>query len=322
MNETISVIIPVYNVEQYLQTSLDSVLNQDYSDLEIILIDDGSTDRSGLICDEYAKKDSRIHVIHQENKGAAAAKNAGLRMASGKYLAFADSDDFVEPGAYSHMLALMKKYNAQAVQCAFRDVFRTYTNDRIFKPGENVWPVSEYMRGFPYDWTCSLLWDKLYERNLFDGIFFVEGNKIDDEFFTYRGLMRAETIVTDDRIVYNYRKRASSVMQSPDSAKRIVRDRIVAAAERRREVIKAFPEVQIVYDHHFAELMLILSKDPSLTEETFELMKKEIRAYLKEKKRFSIPRGILLPLGALLLKKWKQPSAATADIDDADKYFE
>ena len=92
----ISVIIPVYNVEKYISQCLDSVCNQTYSDLEIILVDDGSTDASGEICDIYACHDKRIHVIHQENSGAAAAKNAGLRVASGEYLSFVDSDDFLE----------------------------------------------------------------------------------------------------------------------------------------------------------------------------------------------------------------------------------
>ena len=104
MADRISVIIPVYNVAAYLPECMESILRQDHEDLEIILIDDGSTDESGMICDRYAARDSRIRVIHQKNGGAAAAKNAGLRIATGEYLSFADSDDYLEPGAYSHML--------------------------------------------------------------------------------------------------------------------------------------------------------------------------------------------------------------------------
>ena len=99
MKDVISVIVPVYNVAAYLPECLDSILSQDYDKLEVILIDDGSTDDSGTICDDYARRDSRIRVIHQKNGGAAAAKNAGLRAATGEYLSFADSDDFLEPGA-------------------------------------------------------------------------------------------------------------------------------------------------------------------------------------------------------------------------------
>ena len=109
MKDVISVIVPVYNVSAYLPECLDSILSQDYEKLEVILIDDGSTDDSGAICDAYAQRDNRIRVIHQNNGGAAAAKNAGLRAAAGEYLSFADSDDFLEPGAYAYMMSLLKE---------------------------------------------------------------------------------------------------------------------------------------------------------------------------------------------------------------------
>ena len=99
MEGVISVVVPVYNVADYLPACLDSILSQDYDALEVILIDDGSTDASGAICDDYAARDSRVRVIHQKNGGAAAAKNAGLRAAGGEYLSFVDSDDYLEPGA-------------------------------------------------------------------------------------------------------------------------------------------------------------------------------------------------------------------------------
>lgn len=121
MNDFISVIIPVYNVAAYLSICIESVLSQDYSALEIILIDDGSTDESGKICDEYARNDKRIHVIHQNNSGAAAAKNMGLKAATGKYLSFVDSDDFLEPDAYSHMVQVIQENKADVVQCSYRD---------------------------------------------------------------------------------------------------------------------------------------------------------------------------------------------------------
>ena len=116
MNQTISVIVPVYNVETYLPHCVSSILSQDYEDLEVILIDDGSTDASGRICDQYAEKDPRVRVIHQNNGGAAAAKNTGLRLASGDYLTFADSDDYLEPGAYGFLMKTLLETNADAVQ--------------------------------------------------------------------------------------------------------------------------------------------------------------------------------------------------------------
>ena len=107
MGDLISVIVPVYNVAMYLPQCLDSILGQDHENLEVILIDDGSRDESGEICDAYARRDSRLRVIHQKNGGAAAAKNAGLRIATGEYLSFVDSDDYLEPNVYGYMLEVL-----------------------------------------------------------------------------------------------------------------------------------------------------------------------------------------------------------------------
>ena len=123
MNNIISVIIPVYNVEKYIVQCLESVLNQSYKELEVILIDDGSTDRSGEICDFYAKKDGRVRVIHQENGGAARAKNAGLRIATGKYLSFVDSDDYLANNAYGYMVEQIKKYQHKLSYEDFMEIY-------------------------------------------------------------------------------------------------------------------------------------------------------------------------------------------------------
>ena len=196
MDDLISVIMPVYKVEAYLEESIESVLRQDHRELELILIDDGSPDRCGSICDAYAAKDSRVRVIHQKNGGAAAAKNAGLRIATGTWLSFVDSDDYLEPGAYSHMLKLLKLHRADAVQCSFRDVYQNRREDHLLEPA--VLNEHQYLKRFPKDWSCPLLWNKLYRRSLFDGIFFEEGHKIDDEYFTYQGFLNPCKVVLDD----------------------------------------------------------------------------------------------------------------------------
>ena len=153
MKDVISVIVPVYNVAAYLPECLDSILSQDYDKLEVILIDDGSTDDSGTICDDYARRDSRIRVIHQKNGGAAAAKNAGLRAATGEYLSFADSDDFLEPGAYAYMLAVLKENDADIVRCAFQNRFRTRTEQWL--AGEDLFPYTTLFRSERPFWYAS-----------------------------------------------------------------------------------------------------------------------------------------------------------------------
>ena len=117
------------------------------------------------------------------------------------------------------MVSLLESYGADAVQCAYRDVFPHTAVDYTRPVGTVTMDPCAYLELYTADWTCGLLWDKLYVRSIFDGIFFEEGHKIDDEYFTYRGMMNARKILRDSRIVYNYRKRRSSVMYSPESGK-------------------------------------------------------------------------------------------------------
>ena len=117
MEGKISVIVPIYNVEQYLRKCIDSIINQTYKNLEIILVDDGSWDNSPRICDEYAKRDNRIKVIHKKNGGLADARNTGLKMITGNYISFIDSDDYIEKTMYEKMIKVILKYNADIIEC-------------------------------------------------------------------------------------------------------------------------------------------------------------------------------------------------------------
>lgn len=282
MGELISVIIPVYNVERYLPACLESVLNQDYKELEILLIDDGSPDESGRICDEYARKDDRIRVFHQKNTGAGGAKNTGLRAATGYYLTFLDGDDFLEPGSLSYMVRLMEELAADVVQCDLQHVYRNSVKPLNSRHGIASYTATDYLVRFTKDWTCALMTDKLFKRKLFDGIFFEEGNKIDDEYFTYQGVMNAAKVVTDDRIVYNYRQRASSVMQSPASQERIMLDRIDCLEKRRIKVLERFPQLRRVYDLQYLETLIFFTRHSWASEESISLVQVKLRAYFRE----------------------------------------
>lgn len=281
MDDKISVIIPVYQVAQFLPQCIESVCNQDHRNLEIILIDDGSTDGSGAICDRYAATDSRIQVIHQENAGAAAAKNAGLRIATGEYLSFVDSDDFLKPNVYGYMLDVLQSEHADAVQFGFREVYTTRTEDQVHGEGRKKLDGKEYLCQFPKDWTCALLWNKLYRRSLYDGIFFEEGHKIDDEYFTYQGFLKKTTVVYDDRIVYNYRKRASSVMSTPGSAEQRVLDCLDAIEKRRKNILSVYPDLQRIFDENYLDVIWYLSENPACTEKTIGILKKRLKQYLR-----------------------------------------
>ena len=307
MNQTISVIVPVFNVAGYLPQCVDSILSQDYGNLEVILIDDGSTDGSGQICDRYAALDSRVRVIHQKNGGAAAAKNAGLRLATGEYLAFADSDDYLEPGAYGFLMKVLLENGADAVQGSFREVFRNRAEEQ--RISEEILEGYDYLLRFPKDFSCALLWNKLYRRALFDGVFFEEGHKIDDEYFTYQGFLQPRKVVRMDRVVYNYRKRASSVMSSPESAERLVLDCLDSAAKRRQRILDTLPQLREPFDENYLDVIWYLSGNEGSTERTLQALKGSLHSYLREKGRTRPPvylwRGLaklwLIPVPRLLM---------------------
>lgn len=297
MNDLISVIVPVYNVAAYLPECMESILQQDHTNLEVILIDDGSTDASGEICDRYAAQDSRIRVIHQKNGGAAAAKNAGLRAATGDYLAFADSDDYLEPGAYSHMLKTLKAWDADAGEFSFRYVSKSGTEERILYEQTKMVSGKEYLPGYTKSWSCALLWNKLYKRSLFEGIFFEEGHKIDDEYFTYQGMMNANQVVCDPAVVYNYRRRRSGAMLDPKAGQQRMLDRVDFMCKRRRKVAQRFPELKQTFDTEFLDAMIYFTEYPENTKVSLDCIKQQLKAYLLESGNTFPPkylwRGIL-----------------------------
>lgn len=308
MEEQISVIIPVYNVAEFLPQCLDSVVSQDYRNLQILLVDDGSTDGSGEICDRYAAADARIQVIHQPNQGAGAAKNAGLRAAEGTYLAFVDSDDFLEPGAYRDMVKTLEETRADMVQFSFRDVYRNRTEDQHLLPGPEEMDAKTYLLRFPKDWTCSLLWNKLYKRKLYDGVFFEEGRKIDDEFFTYQALLKPCKVVRRETIVYNYRKRASSVMSRPESANQRLLDCLDAIVARREKIVAVYPELKYPFDENYLDVLWYLSDNYGCTRETIALLKQHLKAYLRTKGNRFPPRY----LWPMLARLYVVPASALA----------
>ena len=320
MTDFISVIVPVYNVSAYLPQCLDSILTQDYEKLEVILIDDGSTDDSGAICDRYACSDSRVRVIHQKNGGAAAAKNAGLRAATGEYLSFVDSDDFLEPDVYGYMLSLLRDNHVDAAVFAFRDIYRSRKEDQIRQPGRMVMEGKEYLLRFTSDWSAALLWNKLYKRALFQNVFFEEGHKIDDEFFTYQGMMNAGRVLCDDRVIYNYRRRVSSVMNDPAAAERRLLDSLDAITKRRRKIKEHCPELRRAFDESYLDALGYMTEMPGSTERTIAAQRTALRRYLLERGNTLPPRHLWRPLLRMyfsnpknLLKRGQGAAAQTED---------
>ena len=217
----ISVIIPVYKVEEYLHRCVDSVRNQSYKNLEIILVDDGSPDSCGVICDEIARTDYRVRVIHKKNGGLSSARNAGMDVAKGDYIAFVDSDDWIALDTYEYMIKLMKQYNVEVVDI---DCQYAYSSEDAVLPrdgsveiytGEDV--LWHYLyRGLtvqnnaPYS-ACR----KLYKRELIDKKRFAEGKNSEDFLFNYEIIKQCKMIVVSNLIKYMYFQNRSSISMGP-----------------------------------------------------------------------------------------------------------
>ena len=219
----ISVIVPVYKVEKYLNRCIDSILNQTWKNLEIILVDDGSPDKCGTICDEYQLRDERIRVIHKPNGGLSDARNAGLDIASGNFIGFVDSDDFIHPEMFRNLMSILTVHHADIAQCSYRKV----TDEIPVDPGEpgnlkiltSTGALEQLYTPYLVDYVVA--WNKLYKKSLFDGIRFPVGKIHEDEATTYKLFYRTgKTVVTGARYYY-YFQSPGSIMRSSFSEKKL-----------------------------------------------------------------------------------------------------
>ena len=203
----VSVIVPVYNVAPYLKEALDSVVNQTYRNLEIIIIDDGSTDGSETICDEY-KRDSRVRVIHQQNRGLSGARNAGLDIMTGDFAAFLDSDDYYYPDMISKMVEEADRNNADIVICAFD------WNEKKYGNGRRSYNSIEALKMMISGKMELAVWNKIYKHAIWNGIRFPEGHNYEGTRTTYKLLEKAEKIEEIPECLMFHRTRSDSIVQT------------------------------------------------------------------------------------------------------------
>lgn len=222
MDELISVIIPAYNVERFVEDSINSVLSQSYKKLEIIIIDDGSTDRTGDICDEFAKNNSQISVIHTKNQGQGAARNIGLNVAKGQYIAFLDSDDYYESDALSSLLESVKRNDADMVVgrgIKVTEQGKICTEDletvsHRFSNSEKIITEEDFWKRYSDNLYYILVTTKLFKAELLSSIRFPEGHINEDVEFSKLTAIQANRIVSIDKHIYNYRMREGSTVHS------------------------------------------------------------------------------------------------------------
>ena len=211
-SKKISIIIPVYNVESYLQQCVESVISQTYSNLEIILVDDGSPDNCPALCDEWAKKDNRIKVIHKKNEGLSAARNSAIKVASGEYLLFIDSDDYVSNELCEIAIRSMENFCADVIVFGYEKFFENSSETEIIKPDEiKTLSKEDSLRKLITGDIDNYAWNKLYKKYLFDDIGYPEGFVWEDIGTTYKVFEKSEKIVLIDDVLYFYRQRKTSI---------------------------------------------------------------------------------------------------------------
>lgn len=208
----ISIIVPVYKVEEYLDTCVESILGQTYRNIELILVDDGSPDRCPAMCDEWARKDARVKVIHKKNGGASAARNAGLKIAQGIYIGFADSDDFVAEDMYEILLEAIRKTGKKIASCA-----SMFVNDElkctpgVGKSDEKILRTDEAVTEILEGKIGNAVWCKLFAREIFDDIAFPEGEVNEEIPLVIPMLTKAQGMVHTGKELYFYRGREGSI---------------------------------------------------------------------------------------------------------------
>lgn len=218
MNPLVSIIVPVFNVEKYLEECLDSILNQTYENIEVILVDDGSTDSSGKICDEYLKKDSRIKVFHKINQGVSITRNFGVEKSNGEYITFVDSDDFLPKLSIEILVKEIEKEKADILVCAMKrgKVKGNLNYNKIIFNREEA--LIELFKGGLYRFSLSA---KLYRTNIVKKYQFPKGKIHEDQATTYKYFLEANKIVYIDYIGYIYYKRENSILTKKYNIKRL-----------------------------------------------------------------------------------------------------
>lgn len=293
MGDKISVIVPIYKVEDYLHRCVDSIINQTYTNLEIILVDDGSPDDCPMICDEYAKKDSRIRVVHKKNGGLSDARNAGIDIATGEYLMFIDSDDFVDVEMMESMMKNMIDNNVDMVVCNIkyvyedREVVKYNQADRILDRYE---AMEEYLKDGVVQ---AVAWNKLYKKSLINDMRYKVGKTNEDEFFTYKVVDKTDKIYYNSRSFYNYIQRDSSIM-GKYSIKRL--DGVEASYERLNFIKEKYPTLYEKEKKTFVNLCIysyqMILKEPNLDKDkqgrkTLNNYRKKIKFNKIELKNYS-----------------------------------
>lgn len=296
----LSIIVPIYNVENYLGQCIDSIIGQAYKNLEIILVDDGSTDSSGLLCDDYQKKDRRIRVIHKKNEGVSVARNVGLQYATGDLLGFVDSDDYLESNMYSELWTNMMHTNSELACCAYKRIAKDQIYDSSTGEIKELTGL-ELLEGMVIGLEGCIISpsvaNRLYKRETFDNLLFPEGRIYEDKLVSTEVLLRVHKVVYLNKALYNYRVREGSLTQKEISDSEI--NDFVSMMNYQNEIVKKYLTKKTFMKAIFIYYCILLDLYSQVLREASRkasrmLLNKEIR---KNKKivRYSIKRQENIP---------------------------
>lgn len=244
----ISVIVPVYNVKDYLPACIESLLSQTHSNIEIIIVDDGSTDGGSIIVDEYANLDKRIKAIHTVNSGVSAARNIGLDLATGDYLMFVDSDDYVENDFCGQALSIAIEHQVEVVSFGYNS-FWTNSDNRIRQSTREPKLLNKHdaikelidRKEILFNMPCN----KIFVRHLFDGMRFIEGRTFEDMAIMHLVFDRVKTgIYVSDKILYNYRQARTGSTMTNFSSPKMLRDRFLNERDRLQFIKEHYPDLE------------------------------------------------------------------------------
>lgn len=281
----ISVIVPIYNVEAYLDRCLDSIVNQTYKNLEIILVDDGSPDGCSQLCDEWSRRDNRIIVMHKENGGLSDARNAGLEIASGDFIGFVDSDDWIESDMYECLYDLLCRFSADIAICGSNSVD---SEGRVVGVGKFPKKVVGYEDVVVFEDEKIMeahlkktndinsgVWNKLYRKSIVHGIRFPKSKLYEDVFTMYKYLDRAKRVVKTRTHKYNYYQREDSICRKSFTIKNF--DSVQANNERYEYIKANYPNLEtMARERLLVNLLSIgfrLAKEDQISEFRVEMLK-------------------------------------------------
>ena len=309
MNEPlISVIVPVYNTKKYLYRCFESIKNQSYKNLEIIIINDGSSDGSNILCEKFQQQDERVKIINQENQGLSAARNAGLKICKGDFVTFIDSDDAIENNFIEYLLNLAQKNNSDIAICAHKEI----KNERVVRDFGKGFSKKSYNQeeclkdmlneaGFMVS-----AWGKLYKKELFKNIYFPVGKLHEDLGTTYKLILKANKIAYGPESKYLYYQHHNSIINSGFSRKKL--DIITQTDEMCKDILQKYPklvDVTIARQVHARFSVLRLMVNEKKLSQDMQKEKQKIKTFLKNHRKYilhekNIPKRTKIAMRSLM----------------------